>query len=569
MLTDAASSQARPVVAAARRFAPFALVLAVVIVHLWIAALSVGPMYLFDEVGYLAGADVISGSSDTFSLCGSSYAVGYSALLAPLWWLPITPLAVYQVAVIVSALIGAAVMWPASVLARFVGVPRGAALLIGAVVTLVPARALLDNYVIAENPLALLVVTACVYAIRIARTSHAALADYVAFGVLVGAAGAVHARAYPFVVVAVVWLVFRGTLHTATRVQVIAASIPAVALTVTGYLGMRAIGGRIFPDDSRTDDLFAGTTPGRLAEVVAGQAFTHVASWSIVGLLGMGALAVHVWQRWRNERLTAVTGFSAFLLLATVVMAASIVVLLASSSEYAQRLDIPLFGRYLDPFIVPVAVVGLSAYVLRGRRRLVTHAMLASAAAIVVYATTVLPRVSPTATWIPFAVPGLEPIMDPHTGDDRPTLAVAACIALAVAAAVWMLRRRALAVVACATVFAAAVTVYADMQRVDPFEADLRAESVMTSFVWDQSNMSTGIAVGELNCAERNKLQFELAGRVHVASAQAKDDLLIGPAPDWDAVRERGYRRVAFTMWLGAAVWMSPQAAANYADTAS
>src|SRR6187455_238284 len=75
---QSATDQARNSV---KKYAVWTLGAGAVIVHLLVAARSVGPMYVYDEVGYLAGANVFSGNGIDWSLCGSSYSVGYSVLL--------------------------------------------------------------------------------------------------------------------------------------------------------------------------------------------------------------------------------------------------------------------------------------------------------------------------------------------------------------------------------------------------------------------------------------------------------------------------------------------------------
>ena len=543
---------------AARRYGTWGLVGAVVLVHLVIAAQSVGPMYLFDEVGYLAGANVIAGQGLDWSLCGSSYSVGYSAALAPLWWLPIEPVALYQIAAYVSAAIGAAVMWPASVLARRFGATRGIALAIGALVSLVPARALLDNYVIAENPLTLLVVCSAVLAWRI--TDENRLRDAVAFGVTTGLAAAVHARAIPLVAVAVLWVVARWVVRASSARAAAATAIPAILLSVVGFLAQRAMGSTIFTSDDRVGDLIGGVTPAGVAKVILGQGFTQVVSWSLLTVLGILACAMYARRSVRSDgRLGLATAWW-WLGAMVVAQAGFFVAVLAASSDLGVRFDIPLFGRYLDPFVVPLAVLGATTLWTQASRRLSTIALFVSIAALAGYGALVLPRISPDAIWIPFAIPGLEPFLSPSTGDDRVGLAVAGAVALVGCVLLWLSRRWAKVGITAALVVATTVTFWTDAVRVDPFEGSVRATSTISSFVAANSEQHVTFAADLVPCADRNKLQLELAGSAVIVPAGGDygDGFVVGPA-NWPEAEAEGRIRVPLTWWESSAVWTAPQ----------
>ena len=558
-MTDPIKSNAASELAdAARRYGTWGLVGAVVLVHLLIAAQSVGPMYLFDEVGYLAGANVIAGQGFDWALCGSSYSVGYSAALAPLWWLPIEPVALYQIAAYVSAAIGAAVMWPASALARRFGATRGIALAIGALVSLVPARALLDNYVIAENPLTLLVVCSAVLAWRIADEDR--LRDAVAFGVTTGLAAAVHARAIPLVAVAVLWMVARWVVRASSARAAAATAIPAILLSVGGYVAQSAMGSTIFTTDDRVGDLVGGVTPAGIAKVILGQGFTQVVSWSLLTVLGILACAMYARRSVRTDGRLGLASAWWWLGTMAVAQAGFFVVVLAASSDLGTRFDIPLFGRYLDPFVVPLAVLGATTLWTQASRRLSAIALFVSIAALAGYGALVLPRVSPEARWIPFAVPGLEPFLSPTTGDDRFGLAVAGAVALVGCVLLWLSRRWARVGLTAALLVAATVTLMTDAVRVDPFEGSVRATSTIASFVSANPEQSVTFAADLVPCADRNKLQFELADAAVIVPTGGDygEGFVVGPAT-WPEAEAEGRIRVPLTMWESSAVWSAPQ----------
>ncbi len=541
---------------ATRRFGVWGLVAAVVIIHLVIAAQSVGPMYLVDEVGYVAGANVIAGQGVDWSLCGSTDGFGYSVPLAPLWWLPIQPVVVYQAAAFISAGLGAAVMWPASRLARIFGASRGVALAIAALVTLVPARALLDNYVIADNPLTFLVAWSAVLAWRVADKGR--VRDHLLFGLAVGLAAAVHARAIPFVGVAVAWMVIRGiTKASAARPAALSAAT-AAGLAVVGYLGQSAMGSSLFADDTRVDDLVGGVTVGGVGRVLLGQGFTQVVSWSLLTALGVIVCAAHA------RRAVTASGRSGlakpwwWLVAAVGAQGAFFVAVLAASSDSAE----PVIGRHLDPFVVPIAVLGAAALWARLRPRAVVVAAGAATLALLAYGVLVLPGVDPEARWIPFAVPGLEPFLSPEAGDDRGAIAVAGAIALAGVLGLVLLRRWPRASLSAALTVAIAMTMWTDAVRVDPFESQVRARTTIAAYFANNPEFDAVLAAALLPCVERNKLQFELAGTVAIATDGAYgDNAVVGPV-EWPAAESAGRARIPLTIWNGAAVWSAPAAGA-------
>ncbi|WP_156165554.1 hypothetical protein [Demequina rhizosphaerae] len=542
---------------ALRRYAPGTFIAGVVLVHLLIAAQSVGPMYLFDEVGYLAAGSVIAGVDAHWALCGSSYAVGYSALLAPLWWLPLEPVAIYQVAAFMSASIGAAVMWPATKFARMLGATRWAALGIGALVTLVPARALLDNYVIAENALTFLLAWTAVVALRVVRCGG--LADHVWFGALLGMSAAVHTRALPIAAVGVTWLALRWWRRASAPVPASVGIGLAGGLAAIGFFAQQAMGAALFSDDSRIDDLLGSVSLGGIGTVILGQVFTQVVSWSLLTVLGGVVVVTHARTSIARRGLDGLTSPWWWLLAGVGAQAAFFVAVLAASADLDNRLDIAVFGRYLDPFVVPVAVVGAVALWHRTGPRATRGALVLALASVALYCAIILPWIPVDARWIPFAVPGLEPFLGPEIGDDRPYLALAALAATLGCVLLFRFRAHPKRSLVAALVAATAITGATDWLRVDPFEANVRTRSTILTFVRELDGETVGLAADLLPCAARNKLEFELAGRAVSATVDPgfTTDYVVGPA-DWAVAEHLGYVRVPLTVWQATAVWAAP-----------
>lgn len=537
-----------------RKYAAWGLVAAAVIAHLLIAARSVGPMYVYDEVGYLAGANIISGDGAEWSLCGSSYAVGYSAALAPLWWLPVVPVTVYQFAALFSAALGALAIWPATALAKQFGAKGGVALAIGALVTLVPTRALMDNYVLAENPLTLLVLCTALLALRLARSGRRG--DAILMGVTAGLAMAVHGRAVPLVAVTLAWLLVRAITKRTPWLDALLGAGAAIVLGVGGIALQNSMGGQIFAEDSRLEDLVGQLNFDRVGTVLIGQAFSQVLSWALLTVLGLVACVVKARGTFRREGARGMS--SAWWWLGTMVVAQSLffVWVLAGSADFETRFDIPIFGRYLDPFVVPIAVLGAVTLWSKARSRLTTPALIASITAVVAYAVIVLPRISPEAVWIRFAVPGLMPFMSQDGKDSRLGLAITAGLVLAAAVLLWLSRGRAMVGLVGALAVATALTMGGDILRVDPYEGEARAQTVISPFVYANPNIPAALAADLLPCLERNKLQMELAGAVDIVPTGEDygDGLIIGPT-NWPAAEDAGLKKFRYLTWLDASVW--------------
>ena len=538
-----------------RKYVPWVLVAFAAVVHLMIAARSVGPMYVFDEIGYLANANVIAGHGADWSLCGSSYAVGYSAILAPLWWLPITAVGIYQIAVFISAAFGVLAIWPATLLARRFGAGPNVSIAIGALVALIPTRSLMSNYVLAENPLTVLVLCATISALRVAKNGRRI--DHILLGIVAGLAASVHARALPLVAVTVAWLVVRAVLKRSSWTNAILAVVPAIALSVASLWAQAVIGGQVFADNTRVDDLVGHLNLVRILEVVLGQAFMQVVSWALLTVLGLIAC---VSAARADVRRTGIEGVaSAWWWLGGMVLAQAgfVVWVLASSAEYARRFDTPVFGRYLDPFVVPIAVLGATTLWVRANARLANAALVTSIVAVLGYGLLVLPRVPLDGIWIPFAVPGLVPFLDVLSIDDRPGLGVAGLVGLACAALLWLSQGRARVGLAAALIVASTVALGADWLRVDPLEEGSRAESVTGAFVLANPQVPATFAADVLPCLERNKIQFETAGHVTIVpfGGDYGTGIVVGPK-DFPLIRWYGFERQLFTTFEDAAAWV-------------
>ena len=241
------------------------------------------------------------------------------------------------------------------------------------------------------------------------------------------------------------------------------------------------MGAQIFADDSRVGDLVGHVSLDRIGEVMLGPG-VH-ASRFVVLLTVLGLLACASKARADGRKAGAQGLASAWWWLGGmfVAQAAFFVWVLASSADFGTRFDIPIFGRYLDPFAVPIAVLGATTLWVGVRKRLVNVALVASVVAVVAFGALVLPRLPLDGVWIPFAIPGLAPFMSLTTGDDRPALAVAGLVAIAGCVLLWLSRGKAKIGLAVTLAVVTLVTVGTDALRVDPQEEGVRASSTIVA----------------------------------------------------------------------------------------
>ena len=106
------------------------------------------------------------------------------------------------------------------------------------------------------------------------------------------------------------------------------------------------------------------------------------------------------------------------------------------------------------------------------------------------------------------------------------------------------------------------VTVGTDAFRIDPQEEGVRASSTILDFANNNPDISATLAADLLPCADRNKLQLELAGRAPIVPSGGDygDGAIVGPK-DWPDAEGGGLSKVPFTTWEDAAIWAKLQAA--------
>ena len=428
--------------------------------HVWVAWSSFvagTPSFNFDEIASLMPGRAVAGFP-TPHVGGAGYFPLQAVLTAPIWWLTSNPVVFYRVALVLSLVLGLAAIWPLSRIATRFGLTTAQAITVSAVVMALPARTVQAEYLLAEKPLFLVLALTGLAVVRL--TERPTYARVLLVSVGVATAYFAHARMVTVVVAAVVWMLLLTLRHLRVGlvglVSVVALSWAAKRLALHIIdLVTRFSQGKDFSTTLKT------LRPGTLARTVLGQAWEQVVSTFGLAPLGVVVVVVLVVAEVRRRQV----GPALFLLLATGALFAGSAIDWAQPEDLwptttRERLDVWIYGRYVDPLFGLVALVALCAIVVGVRRR---QLWTGAALALGIVGATVLwlaPDAPTGGTLTPAHAPGAA-VFDrllPHrpvptgmiptlTNDGRFWL-VASLVALVPVAVLLVARRRPLPVVA-------------------------------------------------------------------------------------------------------------------------
>lgn len=447
-----------------------------VITHVIVAKDSNAVSFDRDEVGNLFNGIYLAKGPVPTELYGSAYMPGLGVLLSPLWMFQSDPIWTYRAAIVIVTILGIATMWPFARLAREWGVSPRAGVIIGAVVSLAPARVLHTNNVLAEHLLVFCLAWLAVLTFTLLR--RRTIGAGLLFGAVAGASLWSHGRALPVVGVAFLGLVILAFRAPRAGLAGLATLIPVCA---SGVYLLRKITAAFYPYDQRESKLVSelfDNNPLELLDATASQLWYVLAAWSALAVAGVVAIVVRARvsssaaeargaqaeERAEPEEAAADRVAAVWIGIGLAAGALHAVLLLAGTEPAALRLDIHVYGRYIDAYAPVVAVIGL-AVLVRG----MTHKL-----AIIIAAYTVVtvalfhlvtePRIPTGGFWTSVHLYGIAFMMNPAyiASDVRDPWWAMSLLAVALAAgitlAAWRGRNALVAVVAGYFLFATLAT---------------------------------------------------------------------------------------------------------------
>lgn len=557
---------------AARVLATVSAVLAalgVAAVHLYAASRAHGPVWTDDEIGILANARIIAGVGDPYELGHLSYYPGWSIVLAPLWWVLQEPEQVYRAGVLLSALCGIALVAPLTALALRLGLSTAGAVVVASVVAIAPGRAVMSTYVLTENALTLLLALVALAAVRYAEQRTVGRA--VLLGTLAGATFVTHGRMVAVLGMTVVWLLVEIVRRRRSAIAGLAA---AVVVALAGFRLHLWVSEQLYGSAGSREAAAISTLDGIVSVAglrsLVGQLWYAGAAWlalPALGLVVVGTLCVREARVLRPDigwwALGSVVG-------STVISVPSVSAAIARGSD---RLDIIAYGRYLEPVLVPLALLGLAWFVARARLRALAVVAGCTAAVALVFQLWIVATAPVGGWWAMINIAGLLGRSWPVQGDPGPapwlvfSATAVAAVGLYLAAARW--RRARWLVVAVLGAYLAVSSASALVRVVHPENAKLGAEPDLVAVVRDLGPREVSYDTDGADWVGQNMFQFWLTGiAVHPFDSDDRrppTDLVISRA-DWPRGEREGARRVAGSQ-RDEALWVMPgELADEYAN---
>jgi hypothetical protein len=457
---------------ARRRTLPELIAIGLVIVsialNVYPALHAVIPVYWEDEAGYLSNSQVIAGFGTAPQLRGNPYYIGWSLVISPLWWILRDPQLVYRGAVMIAALCGIGLIAPLALIGRRLGLAPAVAVSCAAVITLAPSRTVMSGFALSENFLALMVACAVLASLAFG-TSHSRVAAAM-LGLSSAAVFITHGRGVGVLGVTIVWFLIGLRKH---RMSSLIGLAVAVVVGLGGFLAYRSVAAQIYGSASGREDkgltrLFDPTFIPSIESAI-GQGWYVVIAWLGIASLGLVVVIGRARSEIRSRSIGPALWLAAALLTVLVISVTFIAPVIATG---IQRLDVYTYGRYLEPFVVPVAFLGLVALVLRVPKR---TAYLAGGLSLVVLALfmivvyPVIPRAQ-SAWWAPINVGAM--LVAPWPSASRwvghPWLPLTVLAAVAVAASV-LIRRFRFVLVGLLAAFFVVSSLVAQVNVVHPF----------------------------------------------------------------------------------------------------
>lgn len=535
-----------------------------VALHGFAAADATGPVWPEDEIGPLANAWVIAGVGEPWSLAHLAYYPGWSVLVAPIWWFTQDPAVAYRAAALLAAAVAIATIAPFTFIARRSGLAVPWAVTVAAVVSMSPARTLMSNYVLTENFLVLVFALLLLAGQR--YLERATVLRALVFAAATAFTFFTHGRAAPVVVAAL--LVMAVSARGRVKVAVLAIG-STLALTALAYLGYVAIVGQIYVSGTGREQagisgLLASSLLGSVRSL-AGQLWYQLGAWSGLSLLGLVVVVRAAVGEVRRRR----PGPATWVALAILGLTALSALMLGRSlgdPATVTRVDYWFYGRYLDAFFAPLAVVGLATAL--ARRAEIPYRVFAgvTAAVSLTFLVVNLPVIERGPVRAILNTAGIlvwEEVFE--FLPSKRAVVVFALAALAVVAVARYVPRGGFLVLVPVAVFFAASTVTIETRTVDPVNRVWRAGADLADVVDEAvpSDLPVAFDLVGAGRAEENRATFWMVPRevttFDSSLEEPPGDIVIARS-DWSAATRLGAVRVGSVRIPDNAVWVMPGA---------
>ncbi|WP_062073090.1 hypothetical protein [Demequina sediminicola] len=437
-------------------------------VHAWVGWTARGPVIVPDETGTLGAAHVLAGVEPSWLLAGSGFMPGLAIFVTPAWWLTSDPWVIYYCALAVVWVFSVLAIWPLARIAAHFGAAPHASWVMAAVVSLAPGRALLGNYAMAESLLTFAIAATIAVALQLTQKMTPT------WGAVLGAAAGftflAHGRGLAVVVAVVVW----SLVVLWRKWNVLAATLLSACVSVGAAWALyQWIVGALYWNDMRASNTLRGVSAGvmEIVAITSGMAWYAVAAWPAVAVAGLIIVCLSLRRR----------PVSLLVLLAAAAVYGAAAVQLVFPAQTALRLDLFIYGRYVDPLLVILAVIGLASLVRLRSWAFSGAIVLVTATVLFGFHVLTLPHVPVGGQWFDVHIAGVShyfsrfnyanSLREPWELLSLATLGLTICfVALA--------RIRAFLIVALGSYFAV-LTAADDVVRVDPWnERGSKSESV-------------------------------------------------------------------------------------------
>lgn len=532
----------------------------VFVIHAFAAWDATAPVWMDDEVGYLANAQLLSGIGEPRSLGGLGYYSGWSVVLAPIWWIFDDPGQVYRAAVAISVACGVLLIAPLERIARRLGLSPPWAVVVGGAVALAPSRSVMSGYALAENFLTLVVALTVLAALRFSERSTPARAAVL--GTLAAYAFFTHGRVISLVGGTFLWfLIGARSRPRAALVGAVTCIFGALMAHLVNSVVIDSIYDATTDREGSAVRALLGLDLTSAALALTGLSWYLLTAWAALPFLGAWFVARRTWSEARARRPAAWTWLSVSGLGVLLVGISSV----ASAIERGSgRADIYIYGRYVEPVTVLLALVGLVVAVRRISRRFASWWAVVSAAIASVFFLIIEPRFQDDATVMPINIAGLMQwswdTVDPDAAG-HPWL-IATVTGLAVVAVLVVSRALPVLLMVVLAVAFAGASVAAETRSLRVFDSPWRGGSHVLADVvrsLDVERVSYDLSGGQ--SVARNGYQFWLAPqRVPVfrsAEESPPTDVVISRR-SWPLAQQLGAEKIMDEPRFDEALWVLP-----------